>query len=104
MCALLDRRCVVALLTMLIVGVCASIARAGVAPEACCRPSQPCIDLPPEMCTGYSLGVGTTCAADGNRCVPAAGAWGLTVMALLLLTAATLVMIGIMALRSRCLK
>ena len=68
-------------------------ARAGVAPEACCRPGMPCIDLPPEFCTGRSLGVGTTCAANGADCnVPTVGAWGLVVMALAVLIAGTIVL------------
>ncbi|MFH1110093.1 MAG: IPTL-CTERM sorting domain-containing protein, partial [Planctomycetota bacterium] len=93
MCALLDRGCVLALLTMPIVGVSASTARAGVAPEACCRPGQPCIDLPPELCSGRSLGVGTTCAANGAECnVPTVGEWGLVVMALAVLIAGTIVL------------
>jgi len=69
------------------------IARAGVAPEACCRPGQPCIDLPPEMCTGRSLGAGTTCAANGAECnVPTVGEWGLVVMTLAVLIAGTIVL------------
>ena len=68
-------------------------ARAGVAPEACCRPGQPCIDLPPELCTGRSLGVGTTCAANGAECnVPTVGEWGLVVMTLAVLIAGTIVL------------
>ena len=70
----------------------ASPARAGVAPEACCRPGVPCIDLPPEFCTGQSLGVGTTCAANGTACVPTVGAWGFVVMALAVLIAGTIVL------------
>ena len=70
-----------------------SPARAGVAPEACCRPGLPCIDLPPEFCTGQSLGVGTTCAANGADCnVPTIGEWGLVVMALAVLIAGTIVL------------
>jgi hypothetical protein len=64
-------------------------------PGACCAPDNHCTQLPELACKelgkGYVFrGVGIPCGSDGT-CIPALSEWGVAVMALLVLTAGTIV-------------
>ncbi|NNF42809.1 MAG: IPTL-CTERM sorting domain-containing protein [Phycisphaerales bacterium] len=79
--------------------------RVGAASGACCFSDSVCSELDADTCTaqgGTYQGELVSCAAAAAACatlIPAVGQWGLIVLALLLLTAGTIVIRRVSAMR-----